>query len=126
MGTLKKVLNKVIKTLLWLLGLIVLAALSMLTIGSAIGSAVFGTGNRAWKIVVSVDQLLNTALGGDEDETFSARCYRERHTKKYGKLMKFIDWVFLKVANEENHCKEAFETELSKSGSYLDKYLHVL
>lgn len=74
-------------------------------------SAVFRSGGRAWRLAVAFDQLGNTAAGGSEDETFSSRCWRNRHTARYAALVVLIDWIFLRLAGEENHCRNAFKAE---------------
>lgn|SRR5690554_2688923 len=74
-------------------------------------SLIFGTGRRAWRLAVAFDQLGNTAAGGSEDETFSSRCWRNRHVARYAALVWLIDWIFLRLAGEVNHCRNAFEAE---------------
>lgn len=55
------------------------------------------------KILVSIDQLVNTVLGGECDETISARCWR----KGYMKRVAIIDWLM----DEEHHCFNAYVSE---------------
>ncbi|NYT80863.1 hypothetical protein H0A70_05065 [Alcaligenaceae bacterium] len=79
-------------------------------------SAVSGTGRKGWRLAVAYDQLGNVAAGGDEDETFSARCWRRRDERRYGVLVAVIDWGFLWFAGEHSHCRMAYEKEVAKRG----------
>ena len=40
--------------------------------------AIVGSPRRAMRIAIGFDQTANAAFGGDEDETISARCWRNR------------------------------------------------
>lgn len=55
------------------------------------------------KLLISLDQLVNTILGGECDETLSARCWRRGYTWR----VKVIDWL----ARNPTHCKEAYMSE---------------
>lgn len=84
-------------------------------------SILFGTKSRAWKLLVSLDQTLNTVFGGDEDETFSSRCHREGKTKpKYKHLEEFIDFLFFILRGELSHCRNAYHHELEKAKKKLE------
>lgn len=76
-------------------------------------AAVTGSG-RTKRLLVAFDQLGNTAAGGDEDEVFSARCWRNRERHPYSELVKVIDWLFLRLLGEVGHCENAHLKELSK------------
>lgn len=39
--------------------------------------------NYFWRLLVAVDQLLNTVFGGYPDETISSRCAKRRDTSKF-------------------------------------------
>lgn len=61
--------------------------------------------------LIAVDQLLNTFLGGNPDETISSRVYRASEKHKCAKVAcKVIDAVF-GVLGDENHCKTSYENE---------------
>lgn len=84
-------------------------------------SILLGTKSRAWKLLVSLDQTLNTVFGGDEDETFSSRCHREGKTKpKYKQLEEFIDFLFWVLRGEIGHCMNAYHHELEKAKKKLE------
>lgn len=89
----------------------VFMALNIITLLQMSASMVFGTGRRGWRIAVAYDQLGNTSVGGHEDETFSSRCWRMRHVRRYQIAMRLIDWVFLKLEKEPDHCKASYEKE---------------
>lgn len=62
-------------------------------------------------ILIALDQLVNTLIGGYPDETLSASAYLgEREGKFYGRIFRpvidFLFWPF-----QRDHCKRAFETE---------------
>lgn len=67
------------------------------------------------QVLISLDQLINTCLGGWADETLSARCYR--NSKKgywYAKLgVKILDFIFKPWDKE--HCKESYQSELKRT-----------
>lgn len=62
---------------------------------------------RAWRIAVGFDQVANAAFGGDEDETISARCWRNRAEPHYSALVQLINMLF----NDRGHCESAFLEE---------------
>lgn len=61
------------------------------------------------QILIAVDQLFNTLLGGMADETISARAYRN----KWKRTVAFIDWVF----DDPAHCKDAYWSEKNRMQS---------
>jgi len=95
--------------LVWLLCL----AVAFWTLVGLPINALFGSGARAWKIAVGYDQLGNAAGGGSEDETFSSRCWRNRERPYYKFFVSVIDYAFLRLKGEENHCQKAYESEKS-------------
>lgn len=92
-------------------------ALSIATLAQMSASLILGSGRRGWRIAVAYDQLGNTSLGGHEDETFSARCWRMRGITKYDVMREFIDWIFLVFAKEEDHCKNSYLKEVTHCGN---------
>lgn len=70
--------------------------------------------NYLLQILIAVDQLVNTFLAGDADETLSSRAYRAWRAKKpFGVVFKpLIDVLFYPV--QRNHCEQAYEAELAK------------
>ena len=63
-----------------------------------------------FQVLVAVDQLINTFIGGYADETLSARAHRRRLRGKCG-VAKVIDWLFFW---QNEHCKSAYESELKR------------
>ena len=63
-----------------------------------------------FQVLVAVDQLINTCIGGYADETLSARAHRRRLRGKVG-VAKFIDCLFFW---QDEHCKIAYESELKR------------
>jgi hypothetical protein len=64
-----------------------------------------------WNILISVDQLANTFLGGDPDETISSRM--GKRARKGDKLGKFI----CKILNtfDKGHCEKSIEEDEGQS-----------
>ncbi len=56
------------------------------------------------RVLLSIDQTLNTILGGNPDETFSARAHR----KGWKRTEKFINWLF----QDPDHCAAAYVSEM--------------
>ena len=66
--------------------------------------------HRIYQIIIALDQLANALAFGWADETFSARCWRQRHKNRFWGFMRcLVDSVFF---FEKNHCKQAFCNEL--------------
>lgn len=67
-----------------------------------------------FNVAVGLDQLCNTVLGGHPDETISSRCYRNSTKYWYAKAARWVlDLLFSPWGDE--HCKQAYETELKRS-----------
>ena len=64
-----------------------------------------------FQVLVAIDQLLNTLVGGYADETLSARAYR-RYLRGKPWCARIINILFFW---QDNHCKEAYESELERS-----------
>lgn len=66
-------------------------------------------------VLISIDQLVNTLIGGYPDETLSASAWMgERDGKIGGRIFRpIIDVLFLPF--ERDHCKRAFESEYNFS-----------
>lgn len=56
-------------------------------------------------LLISLDQLGNTLLLGDPDETISSRVGKNYHDTIFEK---FINWLFMV---QENHCERAIEMD---------------
>ena len=64
----------------------------------------------ALNIAIGLDQLANTVLAGNPDETLSSRAYRAEHSgqRYWGWTRRFIDLIFFW---QQGHCKKAYEAE---------------
>ena len=60
-----------------------------------------------WNVLISLDQLLNTILGGDPDETISSRMGKSIERKDNCRICIFL----CKVLNliDKDHCKKSIE-----------------
>lgn len=48
------------------------------------------------------------------DDTFSATCWQKRTANPFWKYMhKFVDWLFLKLFNEKDHCELSYIKEIT-------------
>lgn len=67
-----------------------------------------------WALLVALDQLANTVLGGYPDETFSARAYRKALAgQPFWRLLRgLIDILFFW---ERDHCRKSYESELAQN-----------
>lgn len=65
-----------------------------------------------WKQkAIALDQFLNTWYNnGKADETLSARAYRENWVT----FVKRVDWFFLKVFGQMDHCRMSYESEVQR------------
>lgn len=99
------------KLIAWFLALLLSAVVSLWAYGAMLVSVVAGSGRRGRDLAVAFDRLGNVAGGGSGVETFSARCWENRHRKRYWVMVNVIDWVFLKVLDEAAHCESVWYAE---------------
>ena len=64
-----------------------------------------------FQILVALDQLVNTLIGGYADETVSSRAHRRRLRGKGG-FAWVIDHIFFW---QDEHCKASYESELERA-----------
>lgn len=64
-----------------------------------------------FQILIAVDQLVNTILGGMADETLSARAWRNHMKGRRSWPVKIIDALFFW---QTDHCREAYESEVER------------
>lgn len=65
------------------------------------------------QVAIAIDQLANTLLGGDADETLSARAHRMRVKghRYWGWTAAFIDTLFFW---DKHHCLKAYQSEQAR------------
>jgi hypothetical protein len=63
------------------------------------------------QVLIALDQLINTLIGGFADETLSARAHRQA-LKGHVMQEKVIDMMFFW---QPHHCKTAYESEMRRS-----------
>lgn len=61
-----------------------------------------------WNFLVAIDQLVNTLLGGDPDETLSSRMGKNVKEGRC-KLCKIVCYFLNKI--DSNHCEKSIEPE---------------
>jgi hypothetical protein len=73
-------------------------------------------GQRFYRFLVGIDQALNPMIfGGSENVTLSSQCaYNELCKGKHIRTRKVIDFIFLKLFSEKNHCYESLIDEVGE------------
>ena len=69
------------------------------------------------QVVMALDQLLNTLLGGYAQERLSSRCWRLRGVQPYTAGQKTIDYVALHVFRQIGHCQGSYNQQLAQAYS---------
>lgn len=65
------------------------------------------------RVLISIDQVLNAIIGGQPDETLSARAWRLRsQSRLWGSTRLVIDALFSPF--EREHCRLSFESEMAR------------
>ena len=64
-----------------------------------------------FQILVAIDQLVNTLMGGMADETLSARAWRNLLKGRRSWPVKVIDALSFW---QKDHCKSAYESEIER------------
>ncbi|ELH9641266.1 hypothetical protein RQY89_004530 [Vibrio alginolyticus] len=77
------------------------------------------------RILLALNMFVLHLLTGQSDLTISGWSYiRVRQGKR--SPIKLIDWLFLKLFKQEDHCRKAFEWELSQARKfYLDNHRYI-
>lgn len=67
---------------------------------------------RLKQVLIAIDQLLNTLLGGYADETLSSRAWRHYidGSRKWPKIL--IDGLFFW---QNEHCRSSYESEILRT-----------
>jgi len=72
-------------------------------------------GQYTFNLALSLDQFINVILLGDVDDSISGRCGRAMASGKpkwfVKPLAKFVDYAFLKLFKQVDHCKDSIEPE---------------
>ena len=68
------------------------------------------------RVLISLDQFINTLFGGEPDETISAKLWRNRNKPICSILRKLVDKVFWL---DPNHCETSYLSELK--GNHLPR-----
>lgn len=81
-----------------------------------------------YNLALAFDQLVNVILLGDPDDSISGRCGRSLATGNaywwVKWLARHVDWMFLHLFNEKDHCASSIEPE-ENLGKELWKWYHV-
>ena len=64
-----------------------------------------------FQVLIAIDQLINTLLGGFADETLSSRAYRLELERGRTWARKLIDGLFF---FDKDHCRTSYESEVLK------------
>ncbi|MDQ5978243.1 MAG: hypothetical protein QG602_1217 [Verrucomicrobiota bacterium] len=68
---------------------------------------------RFWtlQVLLALDQLLNTVLGGWSDETISARAWRLHQRKRRWAVARLLIDALFMLIGQRNHCQDAYISE---------------
>lgn len=65
-------------------------------------------------VLIALDQLINTVIGGRPDETMSSRCYRNAQKYWYARGGQIVlDFIFRPWG--KNHCYESYMSEVNRN-----------
>ena len=64
------------------------------------------------QVVIALDQLLNTILGGWADEMLSARCWRRKWLLRYA--LDYVVFLWQKDEAGRRHCEQCYWHELER------------
>lgn len=62
-------------------------------------------------LLIALDQLVNTILGGWPDESLSSQCWRIEQKKGISWPRKLVDALLF---FDKDHCQESYESELER------------
>lgn len=70
-----------------------------------------------WQIVIAIDQLVNTLIGGWADETMSSYAWRlEREGKFWGRVWRpTADAFFRLFFGQKDHCRNSYWAERERA-----------
>ena len=67
------------------------------------------------RVLVALDQFINTLFGGHPDETFSASCYRKKGQEWYWlAAFYFVNTLFFWQL-KPSHCERAYNSEVDRT-----------
>lgn len=68
-----------------------------------------------WNLLIALDQLINSVLFGDPDETLSARTHRNAEDGQW--FWRALRWLIDLMFRWEspNHCRESYENEMARA-----------
>lgn len=71
----------------------------------------------ALQVLIALDQLACTLVGGWADETMSSYLYRlDLQRKPWGRVLRpAVDWVALRFFRQDHHCFRAYDSERTRA-----------
>lgn len=73
--------------------------------------------NYILRVLIAIDQLVNTLIGGNPDETLSSAAYRaEKEGRFWGFWRPVIDFLFRPF--QKNHCFNAYLAEKYSAAAF--------
>jgi hypothetical protein len=69
----------------------------------------------------ATSQLLNATVffSLNANQSLSGRCYTQRDEALFGTLRKVINWGAETIFNEEDHCREAYLSDIARASKLL-------
>lgn len=68
-----------------------------------------------WNVLIAIDQLANTILGGDPDETISSRAGKRQEEQTWAKC---LCWLLDKI--DKKHCQKSIEIDEGENSTLND------
>lgn len=77
-----------------------------------------GVKSYLFNVLIGIDQLVNTLIGGKPDETISSRVYRNSQKYWYAKPARVLIDAIFRLVDGPEHCKQAYLNELNHSQTF--------
>lgn len=69
-----------------------------------------------WNVLIAIDQLGNTLLGGDPDETISSRAAKNLHIWHWAALAQILEWI------DPGHMSRALEPDEGDNAAFKNHF----
>ncbi|MCQ9036852.1 hypothetical protein H2C68_07630 [Vibrio alginolyticus] len=77
------------------------------------------------RVLLALNMFVLHLLTGQSDLTISGWSYISVRQGKRSPI-KLIDWIFLKLLKQEDHCRKAFEWEVDQVLKFYHSYRHYI
>lgn len=73
------------------------------------------------RVLIALNMFTLHLLTGQADLTISGWSYIRHRQGKWSPI-RLVDWLFLKFSGQQDHCRKAFEWEVSEAVRFLGEY----